>query len=53
MIYDFETNRLIAEPTKMDIFGGVQAEIFNNVLIGTFYNYYLLKEVSFGLTVFF
>jgi hypothetical protein len=38
---------------KEETFGGVQVWVNNNVMVGIFYNYYLLREYSLAATVFF
>ena len=51
--YDGKTKSLMTHPLKEEIFGGVQFAILPFAQIGAFYNYFLLNEVSGGLTVFF
>lgn len=51
--YDWETGSLVYEQEKHDVFFGAQFSATKNVLVGAFYNYYLLREISIGLTVFF
>ncbi len=50
--YDKTTQSLVFKEKKTDVFGGVQFAVHKKVLIGAFYNYYLLDELSVGLTVF-
>lgn len=52
-VYDEDTESLILQRTKKNFFAGFQFAANDNILLGTFYNYYLLKELSLGLTVFF
>jgi hypothetical protein len=51
--YDFETKSLKNEKTKNDVFAGVQYRVSDAVMVGAFYNYYLLHEGSIGATWFF
>lgn len=51
--FDFATQELIVMETKQEAFFGAQFIIANSLMLGVFYNYYLLRELSFGATVFF
>ena len=51
--YEGKTRSLFAKPTKEEIFAGVQFAILPFSQVGVFYNYFLLNEVSAGLTIFF
>lgn len=51
--YDFERRQLTVERDKSEVFGGLQISVWRGIIGGVFYNYYLLKEYSAGLTVFF
>ena len=50
--YNFQTQMLEFKRVKQDYFGAVQYGIGSHVMIGLFYNLYLLHEVSAGLTLF-
>jgi hypothetical protein len=50
--YDYENKILVPKQIKYEYFGGVQVGITKTVMLGAFYNYYLLRELSFGLTLF-
>lgn len=50
--YNFNTRQLESERQKYEYFGGVQVGVTETIMIGAFYNYYLLREISFGLTWF-
>ena len=51
--FDEGTQSLITKNAKEDIFGSIQYSVFSFAQVGVFYNYFLLSEVSGGLTVFF
>ena len=50
--YDEATQSLIFKEKKTDTFLGLQYALHKKILIGAFYNYYLLDDLSLGLTVF-
>lgn len=50
--YDVKTKTLIAQQKKSDGFIGVQFAVHPKILLGAFYNYYLLNEIDLGLTLF-
>lgn len=50
--YDSATQSLITQQIKTDYFGGIQYAVAQRLMIGAYYNYYLLDEVSFGITLF-
>lgn len=51
--YNYETKLLEAKQHKEDYFGGLQYRLNKTVMLGFFYNYYLLREASFSTTIFF
>lgn len=51
--FDRETNTLLDERTKTNLFLGAQVTVTKTVMVGVFYNYYLLDEISAGGTLFF
>ncbi|MDG0817234.1 hypothetical protein [Bdellovibrio svalbardensis] len=51
--YNYDTQQLEFKQLKEDYFGGVQYSASNHFMFGVLYNYYLLREVSGSLTVFF
>lgn len=51
--YDFQRKTLVSEEFKHETFASVQYAITPTVLVGVFHNYYLLREFSAGLTLFF
>lgn len=51
--YDFDLPGLVIDRSKVEYFGGVQYRVAPFLVVGAFYNYYLLHEISFGATVFF
>lgn len=51
--YNYETRTLEKTEEKYEGFGGVQYMVNKNLMIGGFYNYYLLSEGSLALTLFF
>jgi hypothetical protein len=51
--FDRETATLLDESTKTNLFLGVQVTVTKTVMLGVFYNYYLLDEISAGGTLFF
>lgn len=46
------TNSLEYNLDKQEIFGGIQYGATRNIMLGAFYNYYLMREASFGVTIF-
>ncbi len=50
--YDFGSQMLEYDKIKYEHFGGVQMGVTKTIMFGVFYNYYLLREISFGLTLF-
>lgn len=50
--YDDSTQSLIPQQIKTEYFGGLQLMLSKNFMVSGYYNYYLLKEVSMGVTVF-
>jgi hypothetical protein len=51
--YNFASHQLETRYNKNDLFFGLQYSFTNSFMVGAFYNYYLLREVSAGLTLFF
>lgn len=51
--FDYDAKTLVSQKEKEDIFGGIQASASKNIMVGAFYNYYLLHEISLGVTAFF
>jgi hypothetical protein len=51
--YDYKNKVLKPQKIKEEIFGGIQFAPTKMLLVGAFYNYYLLREFSAGLTLFF
>lgn len=51
--YNYETDLLELVEHKDEYFAGLQVQVANPVLVGVFYNYYLVRDISFGLTLFF
>lgn len=51
--YNYDTKQLETKYTKQEYFGGVQYRVTKNVMVGAFYNYYLLHEGSLSMTLFF
>jgi hypothetical protein len=51
--FDATTRALYSKPVKESVFGGVQFSPLSFLQIGAFYNYFLLEEVSAGVTLFF
>ncbi len=51
--FDFETQDLKVMEIKQESFFGAQFILGNHLMLGAFYNYYLMREISFGATVFF
>lgn len=51
--YNYATRTLDATTERGEVFGGVQVGITSAIMVGAFYNYYLMRETSLGLTVFF
>lgn len=52
-VYNYETQTLESQRVKKDIFFGAQFNITKSIMLGGFYNYYLLREISLGTTIFF
>lgn len=53
LAYNKATKLLEVKQYKTETFGGIQLVVSKNLLLGAFYNYYLLNETSFGGTLFF
>lgn len=51
--FDFTTEALAATEKKVEHFVGAQADVTRHLMLGVFYNYYLVRELSLGMTVFF
>jgi hypothetical protein len=51
--YNYDTKELEFKEIKEDYFGGVQFRVNKTLMLGAFYNYYLLREFSFSATLFF
>jgi hypothetical protein len=51
--YNYKTKGLEWEREKFETFGGVQYSVTKVLMIGMFHNYYLLRELSIGATLFF
>lgn len=51
--FDFETQSLKVMESKQESFFGAQFILGNHLMLGAFYNYYLLRELSVGATFFF
>lgn len=51
--FDYGTGGLEYVDTKVEYFGGIQYAVANPLLVGVFYNYYLVRDISFGATIFF
>ncbi len=51
--YNPDTQLLETKSVKNDVFGSVQVVATKHLVVGAFYNYYLLKDLSLGLTLFF
>lgn len=51
--YDYSTKTLVTNPVKYESFLGVQYSINRNFMLSVFHNYYLMKELSLGVTLFF
>lgn len=52
-VYNYDTKLLEAQTDKSEWFGGFQIGVLDHLMVGLFYNYYLLREVSFGAVMFF
>lgn len=52
-VYDRETKQLLPDRKKTETFVSAQVSATDFLMIGAFYNYYLLNEVSLGATLFF
>jgi hypothetical protein len=52
LAYNYSTRTLEVKEKKNEIFGGFQFAITKHLMIGGFYNYYLLHEVSAGAILF-
>lgn len=52
-VYDPATQTLVAQRLKQNYFGGIQYAATKHFMVSAFYNYYLFKEISGGVTVFF
>lgn len=53
LVFDEASQTLKMQTIKKEMFGGVQFAGTKNLMVGAFYNYYRLKEISLGLTLFF
>ncbi len=53
LYYNYDTKHLGFQEKKEDYFGGLQYRLNKTIMLGTFYNYYLLREISFSATLFF
>ncbi len=51
--FDYKTNTLVDQRIKTDYFTGVQFAATKVIMIGAYYNYYLLNDLAFGATLFF
>lgn len=51
--YNFESGRAETREEKSEVFFGAQLQVADHFVFGAFYNYYLLREYSFGITYFF
>lgn len=51
--YDYKLKTLKVEEEKNELFGGIQFSPTRVLMVGVFYNYYLLREMSAGATLFF
>lgn len=51
--YDFELKQLETKQIKEEYFGGLQYNFSKNITLGALYNYYLLREYSATMTLFF
>ncbi len=51
--YDYATQSLISQFTKKDFFASIQYVATQHFFVGLLYNYYLLQDLSLGLTLFF
>ena len=51
--YDYKAKSLKTEQIKREVFGGIQFSATKTLMVGVFHNYYLLRELAFGLTLFF
>ncbi len=51
--YDFTTHTLTTQQIKKELFAGGQFSVTNSLMVGLFYNYYLLRELSLSATYFF
>lgn len=52
-VYNSETRSLETKKVKGEIFGGAQVAVTEFLMLGAFYNYYVLREISVGATLFF
>lgn len=52
-LYNFDTKLLETQKIKDDYFAGVQYRVRKNIMVGLFYNYYLLHEASIAATILF
>ncbi len=50
--FDFGSQTLVTQAVKTENFVGIQFAPIKNLLLGGFYNYYLLREISLGATLF-
>lgn len=50
--YNYNTKTLETQRIKYEYFGGIQVGLTRTIMLGAFYNYYLLREASVGITWF-
>jgi len=51
--YDYKNKILKTEQIKHEVFGGIQYSATRTLMVGLFHNYYLLRELALGATLFF
>jgi len=51
--FNYQTKKLEVEKIKEEIFGGIQYNMNRHIMLGVLYNYYLLREYSGSVTLFF
>jgi hypothetical protein len=52
-VFNFETSQLEYSDARVEYFGGLQVAVARPLLLGIFYNYYLVRDISVGATLFF
>ena len=52
-LYDRRLDALVEKRVKAKTFAGLQVRVLNPLMLGAFYNYYLMDEASVGATLFF